>query len=129
MGFHRFISAILMGKEIEIYGTGDQTRDFTFVDDVVEASIRALFQARDGDVYNVGGGSRIGLIQAIKYIEEISGQKAKLKYIDAQKGDARHTYADISKAKRDLGYSTTIDIYEGLKRQYDWLKDNLEIYS
>ena len=129
MGFHRFISKILMGKEIEVYGAGDQTRDFTFVGDVVEASIKAMFQGRYGEVYNVGGGNRIGLKQAINYIEEISGNNAKLKYADSQKGDAMHTYADITKAKRDLGYSPTIDIYEGLKRQYDWLKDNLDLYK
>jgi nucleoside-diphosphate-sugar epimerase len=128
MGFHKFISAILLGREIEIYGTGEQTRDFTFIDDAVEANLQAFFGGKEGEVYNVGGGSRIGLIQAVKTIEEISGKKAHLKYTEPQKGDARHTYADISKAKRDLGYRPEVDIYEGLKRHYEWLKDNLDIY-
>ncbi len=128
MGFHKFISAILQGKEIEIYGGGEQTRDFTFIDDAVEANLQAFFEGKEGEIYNVGGRSRIRLIEAIKIIEEISGEKARLKYIEPQKGDARHTYADVSKAKRDFGYSPKVDIYEGLKKHYEWLKENLYIY-
>jgi nucleoside-diphosphate-sugar epimerase len=129
MGFHKFISAIISGREIEIYGTGEQTRDFTFINDVVEANMQAFLKGKEGEVYNVGGGSRIGLIQAVKAIEEISGKKASLKYTEHQRGDAKHTYADISKANRDFGYSPRVDIYEGLKRHYEWLMDNLDIYK
>src|SRR3990170_4998655 len=128
MGFHKFITAILLGKEIEIYGTGDQTRDFTFIDDAVEANLQVFSRGREGEVYNVGGGSRIGLIQAIKAIEEITGKRANLKFTEPQKGDAKHTYADISKAKRDFGYNPKVGIYEGLKRHYEWLKENLDVY-
>jgi nucleoside-diphosphate-sugar epimerase len=129
MGFHKFITAIISGREIEIYGTGEQTRDFTFIDDAVEANLQAFLRGKEGEVYNVGGGSRIGLIQAVKTIEETSGRKAHLKYTEPQRGDAKHTYADISKAKRDFGYSPKVDIHEGLKRQYEWLKDNSDIYK
>ncbi len=128
MGFHKFISAILLGKEIEIYGSGDQTRDFTFIDDVVEANFQAFVKGKGGEAYNVGGGSRISLIETIKIIEEIAGRKANLKYTEAQKGDAKHTYADISKARRDFGYNPKVDIYEGLKRHYEWLKESLDVY-
>jgi UDP-glucose 4-epimerase len=128
MGFHKFISAIILGKEIEIYGGGEQTRDFTFIDDAVEANLKAFFEGKEGESYNIGGGGRIKLIEAIKIIEEISGGKMRLKYAEPQKGDARHTYADVSKAKRDFGYSPTFDIYDGLKRHYEWLKDSLDIY-
>jgi nucleoside-diphosphate-sugar epimerase len=129
MGFHKFISAIISGREIEIYGTGEQTRDFTFINDAVEANIQAFLRGKEGEVYNVGGGSSIGLIQAVKTIEEISGKKASLKYTEHQRGDAKHTYADISKANRDFGYGPKVDIYEGLKRHYEWLRDNLDIYK
>src|SRR3972149_1965381 len=128
MGFHKFITAILLGREIEIYGTGEQTRDFTFIDDVVEANLQAFIEGKNGDVYNVGGGSRISLIKAIKIIEEIAGRKATLKYVEPQRGDAQHTYADISKAKKDFDYTPKVDIYEGLKRHYEWLRNNLDIY-
>ncbi len=129
MGFHKFISAVLLGREIEIYGTGEQTRDFTFIEDAVEANLQAFFDGKEGEVYNVGGGSRIKLIEAIRIIEEISGKKADLKYKEPQRGDAKHTYADVSKAKRDFAYSPRVNIYEGLKRHYEWLKDNLDLYG
>ncbi|HLE25858.1 MAG TPA: NAD-dependent epimerase/dehydratase family protein [Thermodesulfobacteriota bacterium] len=128
MGFHKFITAVLLGREIEIYGTGEQTRDFTFIGDAVEANLQALMKGKNGEVYNIGGGSRITLIEVIKIIEEIAGRKAILKYVEHQRGDVQHTYADISKAKRDFGYTPRVDIYEGLKRHYDWLKENLDIY-
>ena len=128
MGFHKFITAVLLGREIEIYGTGEQTRDFTFIGDAVEANLQALMKGKNGEVYNIGGGSRITLIEVIKIIEEIAGRKAILKYVEHQRGDVQHTYADISKAKRDFGYTPRVDIYEGLKRHYDWLKENLDVY-
>jgi len=128
MGFHKFISAVLLGREIEIYGTGEQTRDFTFIEDAVEANLQAFCGGKEGEAYNVGGGSRIKLIEAIRIIEEISGKSANLKYKDPQRGDAKHTYADVSKAKRDFGYSPEVNIYEGLKRHCKWLKENLNIY-
>jgi len=128
MGFHKFISAVLLGREIDIYGTGEQTRDFTFIGDAVEANLQAFFGGKEGEVYNVGGGSRIKLIETIRIIEEISGKRADLKYRDPQRGDAKHTYADVSKAKRDFGYSPEVNIYEGLKRHYEWLKENLYVY-
>lgn len=129
MGFHKFISAVLLGREIDIYGTGEQTRDFTFIEDAVEANLQAFFDGKEGEVYNVGGGSRIKLIEAIRIIEEISGKKANLKYKEPQRGDAKHTYADVSKAKRDFGYSPKVNIYEGLKRHCEWLKDNMDVYK
>jgi nucleoside-diphosphate-sugar epimerase len=129
MAFHRFISAILDKRRIEIYGNGEQTRDFTYVDDAVDANVRAFLNGKEGGIYNIGGGSRVKLIESLKIIEEISGEKADLQFIEAQRGDAVHTYADVSNAKKDLGYSPKIDIRVGLKRHYDWLKENLELYG
>jgi len=129
MAFHRFITSIILGREIEIYGNGEQTRDFTFIDDVVEANLKAFLGGKVGEVYNAGGGSRVKLIQAIRIVEEISGRKAKLKYVDPQRGDVTHTYADISKSKADFGYSPRIDIYEGIRRHCEWLMGNLDLYT
>lgn len=129
MAFHRFISAILDEREIEIYGNGEQTRDFTYIDDAVEANVHALLKGKEGAIYNIGGGSRVKLIESLNIIEEISGKKANLKFKEAQRGDVMHTYADVSNAKRDLGYSAKVDIKVGLRRHYDWLKENLDIYS
>jgi nucleoside-diphosphate-sugar epimerase len=128
MAFHRFISAILDEREIHIYGNGEQTRDFTYVDDAVEANVRAFLKGREGGIYNIAGGSRVKLIESLNIIEEISGKRAALKFLEAQRGDAMHTYADVSNAERDLGYSPEVDIKAGLRRHYDWLKGNLDLY-
>jgi nucleoside-diphosphate-sugar epimerase len=129
MAFHRFISAVLDGRRIEIFGNGEQTRDFTHVDDAVDANVRAYLDGKEGGIYNIGGGSRVKLIESLKVIEKISGKKANLKFIEAQRGDVMHTFADVSNANRDLGYAPKVDIKEGLRRHYDWLKENLDIYS
>lgn len=128
MAFHRFLKAVMLGEEIEIFGTGEQTRDFTFISDAVEANIEAFSKGVDGGVYNIGGGGRVKLIECIRLIEEISGRKADLRFRESQRGDARHTYADVSKAKKDFHYSPKIGIREGLTEHYNWLTDNLEIY-
>ncbi|MEW6145231.1 MAG: NAD-dependent epimerase/dehydratase family protein [Thermodesulfobacteriota bacterium] len=128
MAFHKFLKAVLTGGGIEVYGTGEQTRDFTFIGDAVDANLAAFSKGIDGEAYNVGGGSRIKLIECIRIIEEISGKKANLEFGDPQRGDARHTYADVSKAEKDFGYSPRVGIREGLTEHYDWLKDNLELY-
>ena len=128
MAFHKFIKAVILGEEIEVYGTGEQTRDFTFISDAVDANIAALSDGVNGEAYNVGGGSRIKLIDCIRIIEEISGKKARLRFGESQRGDARHTYADVSKAEKDFWYSPTVSIREGLTQHYNWIKKNMELY-
>lgn len=128
MAFHKFLKAVIMGEEIEVYGTGEQTRDFTFISDAVDANIAAFSGGVNGEPYNVGGGSRIKLIDCIRIIEEISGKKAKLSFGESQRGDALHTYADVSKAKRDFRFSPAVSIREGLTEHYNWLKKNIELY-
>jgi len=129
MAFQKFIRAVILGEEIEIYGTGEQTRDFTYIDDAVEANIGAFSDGVNGEVYNVGGGSRIKLIECIRIIEEVSGKKANLSFVESQKGDALHTYADVTKAINDFGYSPKVSIRDGITRQYEWVSGNLELYK
>jgi UDP-glucose 4-epimerase len=128
MAFHRFIRAILDGKEIVVYGDGRQTRDFTYVGDVVDATIKAAESDATG-VFNVGGGTRIELIEAIKVIEELAGQGAIIRFKENQKGDVRDTYADISKVQREIGYRPKTGLKEGLKREVEWIEENLPILS
>lgn len=128
MAFHKFIKAVIRGGEIEVYGTGEQTRDFTYIADAIDANLAAFSDGVNGEAYNVGGGSRIRLIDCISIIEEISGEKAKLRFSESQRGDARHTYADVSKAKRDFRYSPSVGIREGLAEHCNWLKENMDLY-
>jgi nucleoside-diphosphate-sugar epimerase len=128
MAFHKFLKAVMLGEEIVVYGTGKQTRDFTFITDSVEANVGAFSKGVPGEAYNIGGGSRIQLIDCIRLIEEISGKKAKLRYGESQRGDVVHTYADIGKAVRDFQYSPKVGISEGLAEHYRWLTKNLDVY-
>ena len=122
MAIHKFIKAIFKGDEITVFGDGTQTRDFTYVEDAVEANILAAKGNIIGEVFNIGGGSRIGVNDLIKKIEEIVGKKARIKYIEKQKGDVRDTLANVSKAKKELGWMPKVKIEEGLKRFTKWYK-------
>ncbi len=126
MAFHKFIRAGLEGEVIQVYGNGEQTRDFTFYTDAVEANLRAALSGRPGEVYNIGGGSRISINRVFDELKLILGKPLKIKYLDWQKGDVKHTAASISKAQRELKYNPLVDIKTGLRRETAWLKDLLQ---
>jgi len=123
MAFHKFLAASLMNKPIELYGSGEQTRDFTYIADIVRAHILAVESSAEGEVFNIGGGNRLSLASAIAVIEQIVGRKLTIATRPAQKGDASHTYADISKAANILGFQPMVSIREGLEREFVWLKN------
>lgn len=122
MAFHKFIKAILKGEEIVIYGDGEQTRDFTFIKDIVKANISAGEKGKPGAVYNIGGGSRVNVKHVISLIEKVTNKKANVKYINTQKGDVRHTFADTSQAKADMDYSPNYSLEEGLAQEAQWIE-------
>ncbi len=126
MAFHRFIGAILHEQEIVIYGDGEQTRDFTFVKDAVRATVAAATNGPPGQIFNVGGGCRISVNETIRILEDIMGTRARVRHLPAQKGDARHTSADISKAAEALGYRPMVGIEKGLRQEVAWLKASLK---
>ena len=116
MAIHNFVKAILNGEEITVFGDGTQTRDFTYVDDAVKANILAAESDIIGEVFNIGGGSRISVSELIKSIEDTVGKKANIKYVEKQKGDVRDTLADVSKAEEKLRWKPKANIEEGLKK-------------
>jgi nucleoside-diphosphate-sugar epimerase len=118
MAFHRFISQISSGKEVEVFGDGLQRRDFTFVKDIVAGNLLAL-SAKPGAVYNVGSGKTVALNEVISTIESIVGKSAKIKRREAARGDVRNTSADISRISRDLGYQPKKGLTEGLREQVE----------
>ncbi|MDI6791501.1 MAG: NAD-dependent epimerase/dehydratase family protein [bacterium] len=122
MAFHKFIKAIFKDEEIFIYGDGEQTRDFTFISDIVHANILAAESELSGEIFNIGGGSRISLKGTIKILEENIGRQAKLRCVESQRGDMRHTWADISRVKDLLGYKPDVDLSQGLVQEIEWLK-------
>jgi nucleoside-diphosphate-sugar epimerase len=130
MAFNRFIRAILSGDEIELYGDGEQTRDFTFVSDAVAATVAAAatdLDAGAGRVYNVGGGSRVSVNHVIGLLERIIGKRASIARHPAQPGDARDTYADCSAAGSDLGYRPAVALDAGLDAMVRWQASTLPV--
>ena len=122
MAFSSFCRAAVRGERITVFGDGTQTRDFTYVDDVVAATRAAA--AADGvvgGVYNVGGGSRIGLADAIDLIGDLAGGGLQVDHLPAQEGDVRDTGADIERARRDLGFDPRTDFAAGLAAQFEWV--------
>ena len=121
MAFHRFIRATLEGEPITLFGDGEQTRDFTFVADAVGATIAAGERGVPGRVYNIGGGSRVTVNQVIEVLERVCGRPLLVDRQPDQKGDMRHTYADTTLARRDLGFSPSVTLEQGLQAEHRWL--------
>jgi nucleoside-diphosphate-sugar epimerase len=127
MAFHKFYKAAIEDKAIPVYGDGLQTRDFTFVSDAVAANLAAAtVEGAVGEIFNIGGGSRVVLKEVLETMEEIIGKPIKRNHIERAMGDARHTAADVSKAKKILGYQPQVSLREGLTKEWEWVKG---IYS
>jgi nucleoside-diphosphate-sugar epimerase len=125
MGFHKFLRATLRGEPIAVFGDGEQTRDFTYVSDAVEANVLAARRGVPGRVYNIGGGSRVSVNEVLEMIGRVAGRRPLVNIDPAQKGDMRHTYADTSLARADLGFSPRVGLEEGLAAEHKWLAETL----
>jgi UDP-glucuronate 4-epimerase len=122
MAFHRFCRSLLRGEEILVYGDGKQSRDFTFIDDAVEANIRAWRRSAPQGVYNVGGGSQVDVLESIAILERALGAKARLRFEPRPPGDPLRTRADAARLQADLGYATRVGIADGLAAEAAWAR-------
>jgi UDP-glucose 4-epimerase len=119
----RFIVWGLKGTSLEVHGDGEQSRDFTYIDNVVDANLAAATAPKaPGEAFNVGCGSRISLNDIITMLEKILGRSLKRKHTPSRAGDVRHTLADVSKAKRLLGLEPRVDFEEGFRRTVDYFR-------
>ena len=121
MAFHKFIRAALEGRPISLYGDGGQTRDFTYIADIVAANLAAGDRGTPGAVYNIGGGSRVSLLDVLALVERLTGRKLDVRREATQKGDMRDTFADTSRARADLGFAPTHTLEQGLAAECAWL--------
>lgn len=122
----RFIKAILNRKSPTIYGDGEQSRDFTFVENVVEANILACREEKiTGEIFNIGGGRSTTINQLAELISRLLDKNIEPIYTDPRPGDVRHSLADITKARRLLSYQPRINLKEGLKRTLKWYRECL----
>jgi UDP-glucuronate 4-epimerase len=123
MAFNIFCRAALQDEEIHIYGDGQQTRDFTFVADVVAATRAAAVAPIDsGGAYNVGGGLRGSLRDILNAVEQLAGRPLKLTFEGEMPGDVRDTGAETSKARRDLGFAPATSLQDGIAAEFEWVK-------
>jgi nucleoside-diphosphate-sugar epimerase len=120
MFFRRVCERLLDGAPFQVYGTGDQSRSFTYVGDVVEATRAAMERAPGGATYNVGGGDEASMREAIALLEETSGRRLALEHVDAVKGDMARTSADISRIRGDAGWQPRTPLREGLAAMWSW---------
>jgi nucleoside-diphosphate-sugar epimerase len=119
MGYHRFIQSLLLGQPVTVYGDGHQSRGNTYVDDCVEATLRAL-EAPLGEVYNVGGGETASVWEILAKLEKLLGCRALVQRQPARPGDQRFTGADTTRIQRHLGWQARVGLDEGLARQVAW---------
>ena len=124
MAFHIFIKNVLQNKTIHVFGNGKQSRNFTYVGDVVRANILSAKSEISGEVLNIGGNQQdLTINYIIESISNILGKKCEVKYEPVVKGDVKHTAADCIKAKELLDYQPQISLKEGLKKQIKWMKN------
>ena len=121
MAFHRFLKAVRDGQAITLYGDGEQTRDFTFISDLVDVLQGSIIQAKPGRVYNVGGGQRISVLKVLEVIGEVTGRAVRIDRQAGQKGDMRDTLADTALAAADLGFIPKTPLPAGLKAEWEWI--------
>ncbi|HVR70086.1 MAG TPA: SDR family oxidoreductase [Vicinamibacteria bacterium] len=120
-----FAAALLAGRRPVIYGDGAQSRDFTYVANVVDANLRALAAPRaDGDVMNVAMGKRVTLNRLLAEVCRLTGRTLRARYLPARPGDVRHSLADITRARRSLGYRPRVDFETGLRETVEWYKES-----
>jgi UDP-glucuronate 4-epimerase len=120
MAIHHFTRSIHEGRKISLFGDGSSRRDYTYIDDAVDGTGRALFKKHGFEIYNIGESQTISLMELIRAIEKEVGKKAVLEHLPEQPGDVRQTFADIRKAREKLGYDPRTQIQEGLSRFVQW---------
>lgn len=121
MAFHRFLKAVRDGQPITLYGDGEQTRDFTFIADLVDVLEASVDRGQAGLVYNVGGGQRISVLKVLEAIGQVTGREVRIDRQAGQKGDMRDTLADTAQAARDLGFVPKTPLATGLKAEWEWI--------
>lgn len=130
MAFNVFCRAAIEGTPVSVFGDGRQTRDFTFVRDVVTAlRIAAVTDDVEGRVFNVGGGSQVSLADALALLGEIAGRRLEVRADAPRHGDVRDTCADTSRAERELGFVPSTTLSEGLAAEFEWMRDSLSTSS
>ncbi len=123
MAFHLFIKNILNNKPIKVFGDGNQKRDFTYVTDIVNATIASAIHPGDNECFNVGSHRATSVNDLFAIMKKLCNKdNINIEYVEKQKGDVLHTYSEIDKAVKLINYSPAVSLEEGLEQQYNWMK-------
>jgi nucleoside-diphosphate-sugar epimerase len=128
MGYHRFIDALLRGQTVTVYGDGQQVRGNTYIDDCVEATVRAV-AATPGETFNLGGGETASVWDILRKLEQIIGRSAQIRHEPKRPGDQRYTGADTTRLQRLLGWQARVGLDEGLARQVEWQRQGINSHG
>lgn len=129
MAYHRFIDRLLLDEPLTIYGDGSQSRSNTYVEDAVAGTIQALHKGSPGEIYNIGGGESVTLLEAVQMLAGALNKVPRLQYEPRRPGDQWHTAADCSKAEKAFGYRPAVGAAVGLQQQIQWHLDNDRLRS
>lgn len=124
MAIHKFARLITQGKPIPVYGDGTTRRDYTYIGDITDGISRSLTRCSGYHIYNLGESKTWALKELLEVMQQKLDRKANIQYLPMQPGDVPITYADISKARAELGYNPRVDIEEGVTRFVEWFKEN-----
>ena len=124
MAFVCFMEALVQNEEIKIFGDGEQTREFTYVSDAVDGTVKAATAEVVGQIINLGGGSRVTLNRVLATLEDISRLEARRRFLPAAPGDPRHTGASINLARERLGWEPRVSLRDGLAKQWRWFQES-----
>jgi UDP-glucuronate 4-epimerase len=122
LAIHKFFSLLEQDQEIPLYGDGRSSRDYTYIEDIIQGVLKSIERVNGFEIINLGESKTIKLIDLVELIEKITGKSTRKKYLDMQPGDVLHTYADISKARSLLDYRPSTDMETGLKNFYTWFR-------
>jgi UDP-glucuronate 4-epimerase len=122
MAYFLFVKNINERKPIQVYNNGKLSRDFTYIDDIVDGIVNCIDVQFDCEILNLGRGQPQNLMTFIETIERFMGKKAILNFVDMAKGDVLTTYADISKAQRAIEYNPQVSLKEGIQKFVNWYK-------
>jgi len=120
MALSRFLAKALAGEDLPVFGDGRQVREFTYVSDAVDATVAAAAAGRPGEIYNIGGGERLDLLSVIRALEELLERRLAVKHLPEQRGEARWTAANASRAAEHFGFIPSTSFREGLAAQLEW---------
>lgn len=128
LAIHKFVKSILRDQPVTLYGDGSTSRDYTYVDDIVQGITAAIeYRGSPFEIINLGNSYTVTLKELVEAIEGVVGRKARIEYLPEQPGDVPRTYADISKAKRLLGYAPATRLQDGLRNFYDWFLQHRDV--